>query len=88
MKKPAVEVFANFLSSHWMSHKEIETNPTGERGRVLVAESESVPREVFIEYERMRDRMFKRFDWRDCIFADCYYVGGCPSPSGVTEACG
>lgn len=34
MKKPSVEVFANFLSSHWMSHKEIETNPTRERWRV------------------------------------------------------
>lgn len=56
MKKPSVEMFANFLSSHWKSHKEIETNPAREREwwRVLVAESESVPGEVFIKYERDR----------------------------------
>lgn len=78
-KKPSVEVFANFLSSHWKSHKEIETNPVRERewGRVLVAESESVPGEVFIAYEIYRKNE------RDCIeessywtFALCFYPGG------------
>ncbi len=78
-KKPSVEVFANYLSSHWKSHKEIETNPARERewGRVLVAESESVPGEVFIAYEIYRKNE------RDCIeesrywtFALCFYPGG------------
>jgi len=53
-----------------------------------------MPREVFIENER--DRMVKRFDWRAIalrerervVVADLLCPGGCPSPSGITEAYG